>query len=64
MLAGITVRDRICTIGGTYAAVTANKDDLLTVEVGGKEKSELMIARWAVRSVEQLSITNDAEQLI
>ncbi len=64
MLAGLKVGDRICTIGGIYATVTAIKDDVLTVEVGGKEKSELMIARWAVRSVEQLSITNDAEQLI
>ena len=36
---------------------------MLTVEVGD-QKTQMMIARWAVRNVEQLSVTNDSEQLI
>ena len=30
----------------------------------GDQKTQMMIARWAVRNVEQLSVTNDSEQLI
>ena len=39
------------------------KDDVLTIEVG-EQKTQLVFARWAVRNVEQLSVTNDAETLI
>ena len=55
--------NRICTIGGIYATIVRIKDDVLTVEVGD-QKTQMMIARWAVRNVEQLSVTNDSEQLI
>lgn len=63
MLANLKVGDRICTIGGIYATIVRIKDDVLTVEVG-EQKTQMMIARWAVRNVEQLSVTNDSEQLI
>lgn len=63
MLANLKVGDRICTIGGIYATIVRIKDDVLTVEVGD-QKTQMMIARWAVRNVEQLSVTNDSEQLI
>ena len=63
MLANLKVGDRICTIGGIYGTIVRIKDDVLTVEVGD-QKTQMMIARWAVRNVEQLSVTNDSEQLI
>ena len=63
MLDNLKLGDRICTIGGIYATIVRIKDDVLTVEVGD-QKTQMMIARWAVRNVEQLSVTNDSEQLI
>ena len=63
MLESLKVGDRICTIGGIYGTIVRIKDDVLTVEVG-EQKTQLVFARWAIRNVEQLSVTNDAEQLI
>ena len=63
MLKNLKVGDRICTIGGIYGTIVRIKDDVLTIEVG-EQKSQMMIARWAVRNVEQLSVTNDSETLI
>ena len=63
MLDNLKVGDRICTIGGIYGTLVRNKDQVLTIEVG-EQKTQMMIARWAVRNVEQLSVTNDAETLI
>ena len=59
----LSVGDEVTTIGGIYATIVRIKDDVLTVEVGD-QKTQMMIARWAVRNVEQLSVTNDSEQLI
>ena len=63
MRENIEIADEIVTIGGIYATIVRIKDDVLTVEVGD-QKTQMMIARWAVRNVEQLSVTNDSEQLI
>ena len=63
MLEILKVGDRICTIGGIYGTIVRIKDDVLTIEVG-EQKTQLVFARWAVRNVEQLSVTNDAETLI
>ena len=63
MLDTLRVGDRICTIGGIYATIVRIKDDVLTIEVG-EQKTQMVFARWAVRNVEQLSVTNDSEQLI
>ena len=63
MLDSLKVGDRICTIGGIYGTIVRIKDEVLTIEVG-EQKTQMMIARWAVRNVEQLSVTNDAETLI
>ena len=63
MLDNLKVGDRICTIGGIYGTIVRIKDQVLTIEVGDA-KTQMMIARWAVRNVEQLSVTNDAETLI
>ena len=63
MLEALKVGDRICTIGGIYGTIVKIKDDVLTVEVG-EQKTQMVFARWAIRNVEQLSVTNDAEQLV
>ena len=63
MLENLKVGDRICTIGGIYGTIIRIKDQVLTIEVG-EAKTQMMIARWAVRNVEQLSVTNDSETLI
>ena len=63
MLNSLKVGDRICTIGGIYGTIVRIKDQVLTIEVG-EQKTQMMIARWAVRNVEQLSVTNDSETLI
>ena len=63
MLENLKVGDRICTIGGIYGTIVRSKDQGLTIEVG-EQKTQMMIARWAVRNVEQLTVTNDSETLI
>ena len=60
MLDNLKVGDRICTIGGIYGTIVRIKDDVLTIEVG-EQKTQMVFARWAVRNVEQLSVTNDSE---
>ena len=52
MLAALKVGDRITTIGGIYGRITSIRDDVLTIEVGS-DKTKMMIARWAVRSLEE-----------
>ena len=63
MLENLKVGDRICTIGGIYGTIVRIKDQVLTIEVG-EQKTQMMIARWAVRHVEQRTVTNDSETLI
>ena len=63
MLKNLKVGDRICTIGGIYGTITKIKDDVLTVEVGDA-KTQMVLARWAVKNIDTLSISNDAETLI
>ena len=63
MLDALKQGDRVTTIGGIYGTIVKIKDDVLTVEVG-EQKTQMVFARWAIRNVEQLSVTNDSEQLI
>ena len=63
MLKNLKVGDRICTIGGFYGTIVRIKDDVLTIECGDA-KTQMKIARWAVKSIDTLSITNDSETLI
>ena len=63
MLESLKVGDRICTIGGIYGTIVRIKDDVLTIEVG-EQKNQLVVARWSIRNVEELSVSNDAETLI
>ena len=63
MLENLKVGDRICTIGGIYGTIVRIKDDVLTVEVG-EAKTPMVFARWAIKNIDTLSVTNDSEQLI
>ena len=63
MLKNLKVGDRVCTIGGFYGTIVRIKDDVLTIECG-EAKTQMMIARWAVKNIDTLSISNDAETLI
>ena len=62
MLSALKVGDRICTIGGIYGSITAMKDDTVELSVG-KDNVKLIFARWAIRSVEEVSVENDSEVL-
>ena len=63
MLDSLKVGDRICTIGGIYGTIVRIKDDVLTIECG-EAKTQMKLARWAVKNIDTLSIENDAETLI
>ncbi len=60
MLANLKAGDRVCTIGGVYGTVVAIKDDTVSVVVGA-QKTPLIFARWAIRSVEDAPLENDVE---
>ena len=62
MLAALKVGDRICTIGGLYGTIAALKDDTVTLTMGSLQNT-IVVARWAIRSVEEVKIENDSEVL-
>ncbi len=63
MLSALKVGDRICTIGGLYGTIAALKDDTVTLTMGSLQNT-IVIARWAVRSVENVKLENDVEPQI
>ena len=63
MLAALKPGDRICTIGGIYGTVTGIKDDTVSVVIGA-QKTPMVFARWAIRSVEDAPLENDSEALV
>ena len=62
MLNALKVGDRICTIGGIYGTITGIQDDTIRLSVG-KDNMSMVVARWAIRSVEEVQIENDAQEL-
>ena len=56
----IKAGDRICTIGGIYGTIVAIKDQTVVLAVGSA-KTQIVMARWAVRSVEDAPVENDSE---
>ena len=62
MLAALKAGDRICTIGGIYGTITNIKDDTIELAVSN-ENTKLVVARWAIRNVEEVTIENDSELL-
>lgn len=63
MLNNLKVGDRICTIGGFYGIVAGLKDDTVTITLGSLQNT-IVIARWAIRSVENVALENDSEPQI
>ena len=59
MLNSLKTGDRICTIGGFYGTIAALKEDTVTLKLGSLENT-VVIARWAIRSVENVSTENDS----
>lgn len=59
MLAALKPGDRICTIGGLYGTISSIKDENVTITLGAQQNS-VVIARWAIRSVEDAPLENDA----
>ncbi|MGN0795150.1 MAG: preprotein translocase subunit YajC [Aristaeellaceae bacterium] len=62
MLAALKCGDRICTIGGIYGTITGIKEDTITLTVG-RENMTMVVARWAIRSVEDVTIENESKAL-
>ena len=62
MLAALKHGDRVCTIGGIYGTITGIKDETIELSVSN-ENTKLIVARWAIRNVEEVTIENDSEVL-
>ena len=62
MLAALKRGDRICTIGGIYGTIADTKDDTITLTVG-RDNMSMVVTRWAIRSVEDVTIENESEAL-
>ena len=62
MLNNLKAGDRICTIGGIYGTITGIQDDTVRPSVG-RDNTQMVVARWAIRSVEEVQIENDAQEL-
>ncbi|MDR0929773.1 MAG: preprotein translocase subunit YajC [Oscillospiraceae bacterium] len=63
MLSALKVGDRVTTIGGVHGTIMGIKDDTITLGVGA-DKTKLVFARWAIREVDEVSISNDSEALV
>ncbi|MDO5022259.1 MAG: preprotein translocase subunit YajC [Eubacteriales bacterium] len=63
MLANIKVGDRICTIGGIYGTVAGLREDTVRLKVGN-EDTTMVIARWAIRSVEESPVENEGDIIV
>ncbi len=62
MLAALKPGDRITTIGGIYGTIKSIKDETITLYVGS-DRMEMVVARWAIRGVEDVTVENDGEEL-
>ena len=62
MLDALKPGDRITTIGGIYGTIKNIKDDTITLYVGS-DRMEMVVARWAIRGTEEVSVENDGEDL-
>lgn len=63
MLDSIKVGDRICTIGGIYGTVSGIRDDTVNLIVGN-ENTPMVIARWAIRSVKEITVENEGDIIV
>ena len=63
MLNALKVGDRVCTIGGMYGTITNIRDEETITLALGPQEVPVVFARWAIRSVEEISVENDSEAL-
>ena len=65
MLAALKKGDRVTTIGGIYGTIDRIKDDTIVLLIGqpNAQPTEMTVARWAIRQVEEVSVENDGEVL-
>jgi len=62
MLANLKPGDRICTIGGIYGTIKGLREDTVILNVG-RDDTEIVFARWAIRNVEAVTVENEGELL-
>jgi len=62
MLAALKPGDRICTIGGIYGTIKGLREDTVILNVG-RDDTEIVFARWAIRNVEAVTVENEGELL-
>ena len=65
MLDNLKHGDRITTIGGIYGTIVNIKEDTITLAIGQKNQAptEMTVARWAIRQVQEVTVENDGEVL-
>ena len=65
MLNNLKSGDRVTTIGGIYGTIVSIKDETITLAVGQKNSAptEMTVARWAIRQLEEVTVENDGEIL-
>lgn len=65
MLNALKKGDRVTTIGGIYGTIDRIKDDTIVLLIGqpNANPTEMTVARWAIRQVEEISVENDGEVL-
>lgn len=63
MLNNLKVGDRVCTIGGIYGTVSGLREDTVLLKVG-EQDVPMVIARWAVRNVEAVTVENEGEIIV
>ena len=63
MLNALKVGARVCTIGGMYSTITNIRDESTITLALGPQEVPVVFARWAIRSVEEISVENDSEVL-
>ena len=62
MLNALKPGDRVRTIGGIYGTIMSIKDETITLAIGS-QRTEMVVTRWAIRQVEEVSVENDGEIL-
>ena len=62
MLAALKPGDRVTTIGGIYGTIMSIKDETITLAIGS-QRTEMVVTRWAIRQVEEVTVENDGEIL-
>ena len=62
MLSNLKPGDRIVTIGGIYGTIKGLRENDVILNVG-RENTEIVFARWAIRNVEEVTVENEGELL-